>query len=181
MLKMFDWFEWLKEHCTIKLKAPLNFSEESLSNKSEPLCSMCKLYKPVITKDMGDEFCFTCVVKRAKEVLDLGKPKYRSSINLNTPYTPTTQEDPRTVESIKRTKAAFKQQEVSMNMRALKAHAAECNDPWTCTSEPCFIREPDKIVNVEQASEKEVMRFNSVGARNKRILRNMNKARQKKS
>jgi hypothetical protein len=121
---MSDWFKWLKEHCTIKLKAPMNVSN---------------------------------------------------------PFTPTTQEDPRTVQSIKRTRAAFKQQEVSMNMRAMKAHAAECNDTWTCSAEPCFIIEPDKIVNVEQASEKEVMRFNSIASKNKRILRSMNKARQKKS
>lgn len=46
-----------------------------LFNNKEPvvpiLCAMCKLYKPVKTQDMGDEFCFLCIVKRAREALSL--------------------------------------------------------------------------------------------------------------
>jgi hypothetical protein len=28
----------------------------------------------------------------------------------------------------------------------MKAHAADCPDPWTCTKSPCFKWEPDKII-----------------------------------
>jgi hypothetical protein len=121
---MSDWFKWLKEHCTIKLKAPMNVSN---------------------------------------------------------PFTPTTQEDPRTIETIKRTRASIKKQEVSMNMRALKSHSAECNDSWTCTNDPCFKIEPDKIVSEARASQDELTRYNKQRKKNKQRLTDMKKAQVKKS
>jgi len=42
--------------------------------EKEILCSMCKMYKP-IHSDMGDEFCFTCLVERYKSVIP-GKYSY---------------------------------------------------------------------------------------------------------
>lgn len=38
--------------------------------KEKPkLCSMCNKYQP-IQSDMGDEFCFTCLVIRFKQVMN---------------------------------------------------------------------------------------------------------------
>ena len=62
------------------------------------------------------------------------------------PFAPTMQEDPRTIESIRRTRKTFEAQWTEMSARALKAHSPECPDPWTCTKENCFKFEPDKIV-----------------------------------
>ena len=37
------------------------------------LCARCKIYKPIQTQDMGDEFCFICITKIVKEALDRDK------------------------------------------------------------------------------------------------------------
>jgi hypothetical protein len=97
------------------------------------------------------------------------------------PYSPTTQEDPRTVETVKRTRASIKNQEVSMNMRALKSHALDCNDVWTCTADPCFKLEPDKIVSVSRASQDELTRYNKTRKRHKKVLSEIKKTPVRKS
>lgn len=97
------------------------------------------------------------------------------------PIAPTTQEDPRFHESIKRTRAAFKQQEVEMGMRALKPHDASCKDILNCKKRICFKPEPDKIVNIEAASDQEVARRKKTEFRNKAILKRMSKTRVRKS
>ena len=142
----------------------------------EPVCSMCKVYKPIITKDMGDEFCFTCVAKRAKEVIDMGKTKTRPTMNFDTPFAPSVQEDPRTVQSVKNVRKAFKDQQFAMDARARKAHSSECDDPWTCSSDPCFINSPDKIVSQTAADEHEVNRYKEQLKKNRKRLRTMKKA-----
>jgi hypothetical protein len=55
-------------------------------------------------------------------------------------------EDPKAQETLKRSIASFKEQEQAMYARALKAHAYDCPDPWTCTKDPCFIRTPDVVI-----------------------------------
>jgi hypothetical protein len=72
--------------------------------------------------------------------------KTRYSASSENIFTPSLQEDPRTQESIKKTRKAFEAQQEQMSARALKQHAADCPDPWTCTKSPCFKWEPDKIV-----------------------------------
>lgn len=134
---------------------------------------------------MGDEFCFTCVAKRAREVLGIPleeKPqkKYRLNQNIDMPVSPSVQEDPRVHESIKRTRSAFKQQQCAMDMRAMKSHAAECNDPWTCVADPCFVIEPDKIVNKQLASQAELDRYNDIRKKNRTRYKKMNKVRASK-
>lgn len=62
------------------------------------------------------------------------------------PINPTTQEDPRTQETIKRVRKAFKEQERDIQVRALKPHSAVCKDPLACKTKKCFKWEPDKIV-----------------------------------
>lgn len=86
------------------------------------------------------------------------KTKYRvSSDNV---FTPTLQEDPRHQESLKRTRKTFEDQQQQMDTRAMKAHAADCPDPWTCTRNPCFKWEPDKIVGgVYRMENKRVKRL----------------------
>jgi hypothetical protein len=113
-----------------------------------------------------------------KRILNLKSKAVCSPLH---PYTPTTQEDPRTIETIKRTRASIKKQEVSMNMRALKSHSAECNDSWTCTNDPCFKIEPDKIVSEARASQDELTRYNKQRKKNKQRLTDMKKAQVKKS
>jgi hypothetical protein len=102
--------------------------------------------------------------------------KIKSGSPIN-PFTPTTQEDPRVHEAIKRTRKQFKQQEASMNARALKAHASDCFDNWTCEKDKCFVIEPDKIVAQALASEAEVARVSDNFKKNKAILKNMSKTR----
>jgi len=72
--------------------------------------------------------------------------KTRSKVIHSDFITTSTQEDPRTLESIKQARKSFDEQQQQMQMRALKAHSADCKDPWTCTKSPCFVRMPDKIV-----------------------------------
>jgi hypothetical protein len=98
--------------------------------------------------------------------------KVKPLINTTTPFTPSVQEDPRTVQSVKNTRKAFKQQEAAMQMMAMKAHAAECNDTFTCSAEPCFIREPDKIVKTETVSAE---RYNNIRKKNMKRLKGMKK------
>ena len=96
--------------------------------------------------------------------------KVKPLINTTTPFTPSTQEDPRTVQSVKNTRKAFKDQQVAMQFRAMKAHAADCDDTFTCTSEPCFKIEPDKIVNKETVPAD---RYNKIRKKNMKLLKGM--------
>jgi len=72
--------------------------------------------------------------------------KTRYTISSQDIFSPVEQEDPRTQESIKRTRKNFEEQQEQMQARAMKPHAFDCPDPWTCKKSPCFIWEPDKIV-----------------------------------
>ena len=98
--------------------------------------------------------------------------KVKTLTNLQTPFTPSAQEDPRTIESVKNTRKAFKQQETAMQFRAMKAHAADCDDTFTCSAEPCFKREPDKIVGKETVSANE---YNKRRKKNMKLLKGMKK------
>lgn len=61
-------------------------------------------------------------------------------------YTKTTQEDARQRETSKRVGAIFEQQAAQLGARAFIAHEIGC-DEWTCTKNPCWKWEPDKIVS----------------------------------
>ena len=113
-----------------------------------------------------------------KRILEV---KMKTGFNPVNPIAPTTQEDPKVHESIKRTRASIKQQETQMNMRALKAHSFDCLDPLSCEKDVCFIREPDKIVHVEVASDKEQSRFSEIQRKNKERLRRMKRSQVRKS
>ena len=91
-----------------------------------------------------------------RKIINLKSKAVCTTLN---PITPTTQKDPLNL-AIKRTRASIKQQEISMNMRALKAHAAECTHTSTCTEDPCFKIEPDKIVSEARATQEELSRYN---------------------
>ena len=99
--------------------------------------------------------------------------KVKPLINPNTPFAPSVQEDPRTIQSVKNTRSAFKQQETEMQFRAMKAHSAECDDSFTCTSDPCFKIEPDKIVKSETVSAD---RYNKIRKKNMKLLKGMKKS-----
>lgn len=75
----------------------------------------------------------------------LQKKTYSKVIRSET-ISPVAQEDQRTMEAVQRTRKAFAEQRQQMQTRALKAHAADCPDPWTCTKSPCFVWIPDKII-----------------------------------
>lgn len=107
--------------------------------------------------------------------------KVKPILNLTSPFSPVVQEDTRSIESIKRTRAAFRKQEFEMKARAFKAHAAECTDQWTCIKDPCFVVEPDKIVSKSYAPPEEVDRYNKTRKRNRSILKKMTKARVKQT
>lgn len=72
----------------------------------------------------------------------------RKSLALLDPLSPISIEDTRRREAEKRIAKAFEDQQQQMETRAMKAHAADCPDPWTCTKCPCFKWEPDKIVGL---------------------------------
>ena len=59
----------------------------------------------------------------------------------------TQQTDVRTLETIKRVRKSFKEQESAMNTRAMKAHDPSCGDVQLCKKKKCFKWEPDKIVS----------------------------------
>lgn len=99
--------------------------------------------------------------------------KVKPTFNPSSPYTPAVQEDPRSIESVKRTRQAFKQQEVAMQFRAMKAHAADCPGVMDCTADPCFIHEPDKIVGKETVSAE---RYNKIRKKNMKLLKGMKKS-----
>lgn len=105
-------------------------------------------------------------------IKDLFSFKVKPLINHTTPFTPTVQEDPRTVQSVKNVRKAFEQQAFEIEVRARKAHAAECDDTFSCTAEPCFIREPDKIVKTETVSAES---YNERRKRNMKRIKDMNK------
>ena len=60
--------------------------------------------------------------------------------------------DPISQDSIKIADRIFESQWESLNTRVLKPHSGECVDSWTCTKEPCFNVEPDKIVGKKSKS-----------------------------
>ena len=59
----------------------------------------------------------------------------------------TQQTDQRTLETIKRVRKAFKEQDAQMQVRAMKAHDPSCGDVQLCKKRKCFKWEPDKIVS----------------------------------
>lgn len=107
--------------------------------------------------------------------------KVKPTFNPTTPFAPSVQEDTRSIEAVKRTRAAFRKQEFQMQARAAKAHSAECNDMWTCVADPCFIVEPDKIVSTSYAPQSEVDRYNEILKRNRKRYKKMTKARVKQT
>jgi hypothetical protein len=56
------------------------------------------------------------------------------------------QEDTRDKATRKRVRKAIEQQWDAINARAYVRHDPSCKDPLTCTKDPCFIQESDKIV-----------------------------------
>jgi hypothetical protein len=81
-----------------------------------------------------------------KKISDWVKSKQIESTPIQTPTFRTTQEDPRIVQQQKEIKAWFDAQQQEMDAIGLKLHERDC-DVINCTSNPCFIREPDKIVS----------------------------------
>jgi hypothetical protein len=90
-----------------------------------------------------------------KWIKSLFFPEQSRTTLRDTPLSPQVQEDPRTQEAIKRTRAAFKEQEQAMNTRALKPHSAACKDPLACKTKKCFKWAPDKIVSGTKVIETE--------------------------
>jgi hypothetical protein len=80
-----------------------------------------------------------------KKISDWIKSKQIDTIPIQTPTFKTTQEDPRSIQQQKDIKAWFDAQQQEMDAIGLKLHEGDC-DIINCTKEPCFIREPDKIV-----------------------------------
>ncbi len=86
---------------------------------------------------------------------------FSHGIKSNIAYSPLAQEDPRDISIKHSVRAQIDQQWQAMNARALKCHDPKCLDPWTCTKNPCFVYEPDKIVAsvaVERKRTKGVLR-----------------------
>lgn len=54
------------------------------------------------------------------------------------------QEDTQSVKA--RVRRMFEEQKKQMNMRAKVAHGPTCESPDICTKNPCFVFQPDKIV-----------------------------------
>lgn len=63
-------------------------------------------------------------------------------------------ENTRDQDTRKRVAAAFEQQRIAMNARALRPHGAECADPLSCMDRSCFKLVPDKIVHTEIVESK---------------------------
>lgn len=67
---------------------------------------------------------------------------------------PSTIEDPKQQEARKKVAIAFEAQQQQLRARALKPHDPTCKDSWTCNADPCFKREPDKIVVIRTVKAK---------------------------
>lgn len=72
---------------------------------------------------------------------------FMSPVNSAIAPEPIIQTDVRDKKIRMRVKKSFKNQVSSMGARAMKPHSALCPDIFTCNNNPCFIREPDKIVS----------------------------------
>jgi len=99
--------------------------------------------------------------------------KVKPTFNTTSPFVAISQEDPRKIQSVKNTRKAFKDQQQAMQMRAMKAHAAECDDTFTCTAEPCFKWESDKVVKTETVAADE---YNKRRKKNMKLLKGMKKS-----
>ena len=84
----------------------------------------------------------------AKLIAHVKKTGAHISLDMDPMHIPV-QEDTRDKATRKRVRKAIEQQQEAMNARALVAHDPSCKDPLTCTKNPCFIRETDKIVGTE--------------------------------
>jgi hypothetical protein len=73
--------------------------------------------------------------------------KFSHGIKTKDIFSPVAQEDTRDAATRKRVAESIERQWEQLSARALKAHAADCPDPWTCKRNPCFKWEPDKIVS----------------------------------
>lgn len=67
------------------------------------------------------------------------------------PMIDTTQQDPEVAQRIKRVRKMFKEQEASLNARALKPHS--CIDPLSCRKSKCWKWEPDKVGSLQHEVE----------------------------
>jgi hypothetical protein len=86
---------------------------------------------------------------------------FSHGIKSNIAYSPLAQEDTRDAAVKRSVRDQIDRQWQAMNARALKCHDPKCLDPWTCTKNPCFVYEPDKIAwmaTVERAKTKGVLR-----------------------
>lgn len=67
---------------------------------------------------------------------------------------PTVQTDVRIKKTRMRVRKSIDDQLKSRQVFAMKPHGADCIDILSCTRNPCFIREPDKIVSHPYIVEK---------------------------
>jgi len=67
-------------------------------------------------------------------------------IKIRSHVAPIVSEDEAAVRQRERINQLFIKQQNNLNTTALIPHAADCHDNWTCTRQPCFKWEPDKIV-----------------------------------
>ncbi len=82
-----------------------------------------------------------------KKIIEWVKTK-QITVTLEDPIKPThktVQSDIRDEQAKKRFNKHYDQQEQNVLIMALKSHDPSCQDHYTC-GDPCFIREPDKIV-----------------------------------
>lgn len=87
------------------------------------------------------------------------------------------QQDPASVETIKRVRKSFKEQQQAMDARALKAHEISCDDFLTCAKDTCFIQEPDRVVGTEvvtfRLSKDRIQARNELMNKNKRFTKHL--------
>lgn len=83
-----------------------------------------------------------------RKIIDWVKSK-QITVTLEDPIKPTHKtvvSDIRDQQAKKRFNKQYDAQEQQIKAMALSSHGYSCHDPSTCTKDPCFIREPDKIV-----------------------------------
>jgi hypothetical protein len=85
----------------------------------------------------------------------------------------TYQVDMRERQALRGIKKAFEDQKEAIKAMAFRPHDASCKDNLACTTHPCFIWEPDKIVNYHYDSD-EYEQSKSVKAHESAFLDKLN-------
>jgi hypothetical protein len=98
----------------------------------------------------------------------------QSSLKNASLMTDMVQENARDKEAVKRVRASIKEQQQSMDVRALKPHDPTCLDPISCTKDKCFVFKPDIISRINTPTKAELAKIKRNIKKNAKIINELN-------